>query len=453
MVNWKKILMLEPRRLAARSIAHRMSDLLDEPIGRTIGYRIRFDTKVSQQTKIEVLTEGILTRMLHTDNELHDVGLIIFDEFHERSIHADVALALCREAQQVLKPDLRIMIMSATLDMPLLADLLKGPVVISKGKAFEVERFYTGDIDEHMMPEMAAHTISKAVKVHPGDLLAFFPGQGQIRKFEEILKSKLSGFEIHPLYGQLPINAQRAALFPDKNGGRKIVLATSIAQTSLTIEGIKIVIDTGYGRTSRFDTKSGLSRLETIVISKDAADQRAGRAGRLTPGVCYRMWSLTTQNRMQAHRIPEIEASDLAPLILGLAAWGITDAHQLTWLTPPPKGSLAQAIALLHQLEALEKGRITPLGKRIHQLPCHPRIAYMLLFAEANNTLALAADIAALLEERDPLTREVGIDLNLRIEGLRRFRSLNNNGHRFGRIDQISKSTYAFLIRIKVLSP
>lgn len=221
MVNWKKILMLEPRRLAARSIAHRMSDLLDEPIGRTIGYRIRFDTKVSQQTKIEVLTEGILTRMLHTDNELHDVGLIIFYEFHERSIHADVALALCREAQQVLKPDLRIMIMSATLDMPLLADLLKGPVVISKGKAFEVERFYTGDIDEHMMPEMAAHTISKAVKVHPGDLLAFFPGQGQIRKFEEILKSKLSGFEIHPLYGQLPINAQRAALFPDKNGGPK----------------------------------------------------------------------------------------------------------------------------------------------------------------------------------------------------------------------------------------
>ena len=210
-----------------------------------------------------------------------------------------------------------------------------------------------------------------------------------------------------------PINAQRAALFPDKNGRRKIVLATSIAETSLTIEGIKIVVDTGFGRTSRFDTKSGLSRLETIVISKDAADQRSGRAGRLTPGVCYRMWSLATQNRMQAHRIPEIEASDLAPLVLDLAAWGITDAHQLTWLTPPPKGSLAQASELLHQLEALEKGRITPLGKRIHQLPCHPRIAHMLLFAQANNTLALAADIAALLEERDPLTREVGIDLNL----------------------------------------
>ena len=436
----KKILMLEPRRLAARSIAERMSGLLDEPIGRTIGYRIRFDTKVGQQTKIEVLTEGILTRMLHSDNELRDVGLIVFDEFHERSIHADVALALCREAQQVLRPDLRIMIMSATLDMPLLADLLKAPVVISKGRPFEVERFYTGDIDERMMPEMAAHTISKAVKAHPGDVLAFFPGQREIRKCEEILKSKLSDFEIHPLYGQLPINAQRAALFPDKNGRRKIVLATSIAETSLTIEGIKIVVDTGFGRTSRFDTKSGLSRLETIVISKDAADQRSGRAGRLTPGVCYRMWSLATQNRMQAHRIPEIEASDLAPLVLDLAAWGITDAHQLTWLTPPPKGSLAQASELLHQLEALEKGRITPLGKRIHQLPCHPRIAHMLLFAQANNTLALAADIAALLEERDPLTREVGIDLNLRIEELRRFRSLNNNGHRFGRIDQISKS-------------
>ena len=231
----KKILILEPRRLAARSIAERMSFLLKETVGETVGYRIRFDTKVGPKTKIEVLTEGILTRMLHSDNALTEVGLVIFDEFHERSIHADVAMALCREAQLILRPDLRIMVMSATLDMPQLSSLLKAPVAVSTGRQFPVELFYVGDTDERMMSEMAAQTIMMAVKTHPGDVLAFFPGQGEIKKCEEILKTKLKGFEIHPLYGQLPHAAQRAALFPDKKGRRKIVLATSIAETSLTI--------------------------------------------------------------------------------------------------------------------------------------------------------------------------------------------------------------------------
>jgi ATP-dependent helicase HrpB len=443
----KKILILEPRRLAARSIAERMSFLLKETVGETVGYRIRFDTKVGPKTKIEVLTEGILTRMLHSDNALTEVGLVIFDEFHERSIHADVAMALCREAQLILRPDLRIMVMSATLDMPQLSSLLKAPVAVSTGRQFPVELFYVGDTDERMMSEMAAQTIMMAVKTHPGDVLAFFPGQGEIKKCEEILKTKLKGFEIHPLYGQLPHAAQRAALFPDKKGRRKIVLATSIAETSLTIEGIQIVVDTGFGRNSKFDPKSGLSRLETIAISKDAADQRAGRAGRLSAGVCFRMWSAVTQSRMLEHRIPEIQEADLAPLVLDMAEWNILDAHQLTWLTPPPKGTLAQASDLLHQLDALENGRITAHGKRIHQLPCQPRIAHMLLFAQKNEALPLGADIAALLEERDPLTREAGIDINLRIEALRRFRYLGNEGNRFGRINKIAKS-YAQLFDI-----
>ena len=261
----QKILMLEPRRLAAKSIATRLSDLLGTGVGKTIGYRIRFDNKVSDTTQLEVLTEGILTRMIQHDNSLEGVGMVIFDEFHERSIHADVAMALCREAQQVLRPDLKIMVMSATLDMPQLTSLLDCPAIESKGKQYPVDLFYTGKQDELMLPEMTARTIIKAVKEYDGDVLAFFPGQGEIRKCEEILKKELREFAIYPLYGQLPFSKQQAAIFPHKNGKRKVVLATSIAETSLTIEGIKIVVDTGFGRTQKFDPKSGLSRLETVM--------------------------------------------------------------------------------------------------------------------------------------------------------------------------------------------
>lgn len=437
----KKILMLEPRRLAARTIAARMSFLLGEDVGQTVGYRIRFENRTSSSTRIEVLTEGILTRMLLSDNDLEGVGLVIFDEFHERSIFADTALALCREAQQVLRPDLRIMIMSATLDMPQLSSLLKAPVVESQGKQYPVEIIYTGNRDVMMLPEMTARVIAKAVQEQQGDTLVFLPGEAEIRRCEEILNNQLPGFAIHPLYGMLPQNQQNSAIVPNKYGMRKIVLATSIAETSLTIEGIRIVVDTGYARTSRFDPRSGLSRLETIEISKDSADQRAGRAGRLSPGTCYRMWTKATHDRLADHRIPEILEADLAPLVLDMACWGIMDVRQLTWLDLPPKAHLAQASDLLHMLNALENGKITEQGRKMHDLPCHPRIAHLLLMAEESDlSLALATDIAAILEERDPLPKEAGIDINLRIEALRRQRQEKRMPRSMERIEKVASS-------------
>jgi ATP-dependent helicase HrpB len=254
----KKIIMLEPRRLAARAIATRMADLFDEQVGDTVGYRIRFDSQVSEKTQIEVVTEGILTRMIHRDNALEDVALVIFDEFHERSIHADVALALCREAQQILRSDLRIVIMSATLDMPVLTELLQAKTVTSTGRQYPLDIKYTGQQDEWLIPELAVQTIIKAVRENnEGDTLVFLPGQSEIKKCEALLRNALHGFMIHPLYGQLSQSQQFAAIFPNRDGTRKIVLATNIAETSLTIEGIKIVVDSGFERTSRFDAKSG----------------------------------------------------------------------------------------------------------------------------------------------------------------------------------------------------
>lgn len=445
----KKIIMLEPRRLATKTIASRMASLLGENVGETVGYRIRFDNKISEKTRIEVVTEGILTRMIHNDNALEGVGLVIFDEFHERSIHAEVAMALCREAQLVLRPDLRIMVMSATLDMPQLTELLDAQVAQSMGKQYPVDIIYTGELDEMMLPEMAARTVIKAVKEQEGDVLVFLPGQGEIKKCEVILQKELRAFSIHPLYGQLTPAAQYSAIMPNRSGRRKVVLATSIAETSLTIEGIRIVVDSGFGRTSRFDPKSGLSRLETVKISKDSADQRAGRAGRLSAGVCYRMWSVATQARLADHRTPEILEADLSSLVLDMAEWGIVDVRSLTWLTPPPLGALAQASETLHQLNALENGRITDHGKKIHALPCHPRIAHMLLMAEVEDILGLATDVAALLEERDPLPREAGIDINLRIEALRRYRKDTGHAHRFNKIEKIAAS-YRSLFKIAI---
>lgn len=436
----KKILMLEPRRLATQTIAARLSSLLNEPVGETVGYRIRFDKKISKKTRLEVVTEGILTRFILDDNTLEDVGLVIFDEFHERSIHADTALALCRECQQIIRPDLRIMIMSATLNMPELESLLKAPVALSKGRQYPVDIKYVGEVDHSMLAEMTAQTVSKAVSENEGDVLVFLPGEGEIKKTEEILRRSLRDFSIHPLYGQLPSDKQFAALFPNKYGKRKIVLATSIAETSLTIEGIKIVVDSGFGKTSRFDPRSGLSRLETIQISKDSADQRAGRAGRLSAGVCYRMWSLATHQRLQDHRIPEILEADLTPLVLDLAKWGIQEVNQLLWLNPPPKISVVKANELLQELGAIKKGKITEHGKVIQALPCHPRIAHMLLKAKEDDSLEQATDLAAILEERDPLPRDSGIDINLRIEALRRFRNHKGEGKFFTKIECIAES-------------
>ena len=436
----KKILMLEPRRLAARSIATRMADLLGEKVGEKVGYRIRFESKVSDKTQIEVLTEGILTRILQDNNSLEGVGMVIFDEFHERSVHADLALALCRESQQVLNEDLPLLIMSATLNIPLLSEKLSAPVVTSEGKQYPVEVFYTGHQDITLIADLTSRTVVKAAKQHEGDILVFLPGQGEIRKCEEILRRELRGFHIHPLYGQLPQRQQLAAIFPNKEGKRKVVLATSIAETSLTIEGIKVVVDSGYGRTSKFDPRSGLTGLETVQVSKDSADQRAGRAGRLSPGVCYRMWSEATHLRLDDHRTPEILEVDMASLALELASWGVKNPETLIWLTPPPKGAFKQALQILEDLGAIENGTITDHGRKMNKLPCHPRLAHMLIVAEEQDLLPLATDIAAILEERDPLPQGTGIDINLRVEALRKHRDEQRQNRRMSRIDQVANS-------------
>jgi ATP-dependent helicase HrpB len=436
----KKIIMLEPRRLAARTIAERMAFLLGEQVGETVGYRIRFETRVSKQTCIEVVTEGILTRMLQADNALNDVSTVIFDEFHERSIHTDLALALSRESQQILRPDLRIVVMSATLNLPELSELLQAPVVQCSGRQYPVEIIYTGENDIRMLPELAARIVLKAVSEKPGDVLVFLPGESEIRKCEALLNNEQRGFGVHALYGMLPGNKQLAAILPDPEGKRKVILSTSIAETSLTIEGVQVVVDCGYTRTSRFDPRSGLSRLETVPVSKDSADQRAGRAGRLEPGTCYRMWTRASQEQLADHRLPEIMEADLAGLVLDLAQWGISDPGQLNWLTPPPKGAWMQASELLYQLEALENGRITTHGQAMHQLPCHPRIAHMLLRAKDQGNMSLATDLAAILEERDPLGREAGIDINLRIGILRKQRAEKRMSKRLKRIEQIAGS-------------
>lgn len=435
----KKIIMLEPRRLAAKTIALRMADLLGEKVGETVGYRIRFDTQIGENTKIEVVTEGILTRMLQQDNSLSEVGLIIFDEFHERSIHADIAMALSREAQQVLRPDLKILVMSATLNMPELSQMLDASVVESLGRQYPVNIEYSGEADWKLLPDLASRLVKSAIQKHEGDVLVFLPGQGEIKKCEEILRRSLKGIKIHPLYGQLTPGKQFAAIMPNKEGFRKVVLATTIAETSLTIEGIKVVIDSGFTRVAKFDPNSGLSRLETIQVSKNSADQRAGRAGRLSSGTCYRMWTKAAQSKLKEHSIPEIEQTDLASLVLDLAQWGIIDPNQMAWLSPPPKGNFAQASDLLHEIGALENNRITEHGIALHEIPTHPRLAHMLLKAKEEGQLSLACDLAAILEERDPLPREAGIDINLRIEALRRYRKQKLDARGFKKIEKIAK--------------
>jgi ATP-dependent helicase HrpB len=444
----QKILMLEPRRLAAKSIAMRMAFLLGEDVGQSVGYRIRFEKRVSKSTKIEVLTEGILTRMLQSDNGLEGVGLVIFDEIHERSLHADLALALCRESQDILRPDLRIMLMSATINITDLSDRLNAKVIESKGRQYPVDLIYTDASDARLLPEITANTVVRAVKEQIGDTLVFLPGEGEIRKCEALLKAQLPDFMIYPLFGMLAGNRQQAAIMPDKQGKRKIVLATAIAETSLTIEGIKTVVDCGFSRVSRFDSKTGLSRLETIEITKDSADQRAGRAGRLEPGVCYRMWSLASHNRLKKHRVPEILEADLSSLVLEMAAWGVDDIQDLTWLSPPPEAAIALASESLHELEALGGNRITEHGRLMQKLPCHPRIAHMLLKAKDEDLLSLATDLAALLEERDPLPRETGIDINLRIEALRRHRKGERTLKTMNRIEKVAAS-YRAMFDIK----
>ncbi len=434
----KKIIMLEPRRLATKSIAQRMASMLGENTGETVGYRIRFESAISAKTRLEVITEGILTRMMHSDNELQDVGLVIFDEFHERNLHAEVALALCREVQQVLRPDLRILLMSATIDSAELSSLLGSKVIQSQGRQFPVEVNYLGEADEYAIGEDTARQIIPLTKKHKGDFLVFLPGQGEIKKAEEILRRALPDDVVVPLYGQLSPSEQNRAILPHPSGKRKIVLSTDIAETSLTIEGVKVVVDSGFAKSNRFDARSGLSRLVLHRISQDSADQRSGRAGRLSAGHSYRLWTKATQSQLAEFRTPELMEADLTGLVLDMKAWGKDDIRSMTWLTPPPTGTLALSEKTLESIEALEDGKLTAHGKEIHDLPCHPRIAHMLLYAKKARQLGLATDIAAILEERDPLPADAGVDLNLRVEALRRFRSRGASIAKIKKIEKIA---------------
>jgi len=430
------ILLLEPRRLAARAAAARMASLLGEPVGRTVGYRIRFESQISPQTRIEVLTEGILTRRLQRDPALDGVGLVILDEFHERGLHADLALALCLDSQRGLRPDLRLLVMSATLDGAAVARLLgDAPIVTSESRAHSVTRHYLPRDPDGLDFNIVVRAVLAALAQHLGDLLVFLPGGGEIRQVLRRLEAEpaCAGLALVPLYGDLPGDTQQRAIQPDPGGRRKVVLATPIAETSLTIEGVSVVVDAGWTRVPRFDPRSGLTRLDTVRVSADAADQRAGRAGRLGPGACYRLWSEATQARLHPRRVPEILEADLAPLALELARWGLTDANALAWLDLPPPGALAQARALLADLEALdEQGRITPIGQDLAELPAHPRLAHLLRRGAALGWGGLATDLAALLEERDLLRGEhpFGGDVAIRLEALHAFRRDGRDGAR-----------------------
>ena len=426
--SWRagqKILMLEPRRLAARAVANRMAQLLGEPVGATVGYRTRLDTKVGRDTRIEVLTEGILTRMLQDNAELPGVAMVIFDEFHERSLNADLGLALCLESQQALRADLRLLVMSATLDLQPLAALLDAPIISSQGRAFDVETHYVPRrSDLHLELQIAA-VIRTAMAAHDGDVLCFLPGAAEINRVQRNLEAGGlgAGIDVLPLFGELAAAAQDAALAPAVAGRRKLVLATTIAETSLTIAGIRIVIDSGLRRYAEFDTATGMSRLVTGKVSQAAADQRRGRAGRISAGWCYRLWSEGIQASLAPQTEPEIAHADLAPLALELSCWGAADAAALRWLNPPPPAPLAQARDLLRKLDAIDSaGRVTAHGRALSKVGAHPRLAHMLVRSRALGVPRLGSDLAAILSERDILRSAFGardVDLRLRVSALR----------------------------------
>ncbi len=424
----KKILLLEPRRLAARAAARRMAMLLQEPLGATAGYRIRRESVVGPATRIEVVTEGILTRMLQANPALEGTGLVIFDEFHERSIHADLGLALALETRSVLRPDLRLLVMSATLNGAAVSRLLgDAPIISSEGRAFPVEtRYLPRRADQWVEPAVAA-AVRQALEETEGDLLVFLPGQAEIRRTAALLEDlpavQVGRVTLHPLYGMMPGEAQDRALLPAPPGQRKVVLATAIAETSLTIEGVRTVVDSGLSRVPRYSPRSGMTRLTTTRVSRAAADQRRGRAGRTAPGTCYRLWASAGDHALLPETTPEILAADLAPLALELAVAG-GDPARLAWLDPPPVGAMREAEALLRQLGALNaEDKVTPHGRVMAQLGVHPRIAHLLIMGQALGCEDLASRLAALLEERDVLRSDAGAgdaDLGLRLELLER---------------------------------
>jgi ATP-dependent helicase HrpB len=417
-----KILMLEPRRLAARAVTHRMAQILGERAGDTVGYRVRRDTRVGPRTRIEVVTEGILTRMWQSDPTLDGIGLVIFDEFHERSIHADTGLALALHSRSLVRPDLRIVAMSATLDGARVAVLLgDAPVITSGGRMYPIELVYSPRPDGRALASVVASKVERALRDNSGSILVFLPGGREIRNTAAALDGRMPGdVRVTPLYGDLSQQLQDAAIRPAPTGTRKVVLATPIAETSLTIDGVGVVIDSGLARAPRFSPRSGMTHLETVRISRSSADQRAGRAGRTGPGKCYRLWPENEHHQLPEHSSAEILQADLAPLVLELAVAGIRNASELRWMDPPPAAAAEQGTRLLTMLGALDaSGSATPHGRAMAALPVHPRIAHMLISARSKGAGALACDVAAILGERDFL-RGIGApadaDIEIRLE-------------------------------------
>ncbi len=419
----RRILMLEPRRLAARSAARHMATLTGQQVGELVGYRVRHETAVTSATRIEVLTEGILTRLIQADPTLDGVGLVVFDEFHERSIHADLGMALTLRTRALVRSDLRILVMSATLDGGPVAALLRGvPVLTSPGRTYPVETRYRPRRAGGRLENDVAGAVRKALSEEPGDVLVFLPGAGEIRRTAELLHETVSA-DVVSLHGNLSGEEQDRAIRPSPPGRRKVVLATAIAETSLTIEGVKVVIDAGLSRVPRFSVRSGMARLVTVRVSRASADQRRGRSGRLGPGVCYRLWSAQEDAALLPRSQPEILETDLAPLALELAVAGVASPAELSWLDPPPEAAFAEARSLLKQLGALDgEGGVTGHGRRLARLAMAPRLAHMVIRGSELGDRATACELAALLSERDLLQRADGVpdsDIRTRIDLLR----------------------------------
>jgi len=419
-----RILMLEPRRVAARAAAERMAGILDEKVGQTVGYSIRHESAVSAATRIEVITEGILTRRLQRDPALEKISAVIFDEYHERSIHADLGLALCLDAQSALREDLRLLAMSATLDGEAVCSVMgEAPTIRSEGRAYPVETRWLDKpwkkpgTRQGAFEKAVAECVARAMAEEDGDALVFLPGVREIDRVQGLLSG--GKYDVRPIHGSLPFAEQRAALLPSSNGKRRVVLATAIAETSLTIQGVRIVIDGGLSRRALFDAGAGMTRLVTRRVSRASADQRRGRAGRTEPGVCYRLWTKGEEGGFAAADSPEIAEADLAPLALDLAVWGIRDPSSLKWLDTPPENAFAQAIDLLKSLSAIGvDGLPTSHGKALAKMPLHPRLAHLLVKGREAGAGSKAADLAALLEERDPM-RNAGADISKRLDAMR----------------------------------